>query len=71
MILDSVEIQKILPHRYPFLMVDGILEVLVCAVCGVGAYTGQERLQRQGCEDQPLEVKGRPAARHDPGLDGD
>ena len=27
MILDAVEIQKILPHRYPFLMVDGILEV--------------------------------------------
>ena len=27
MILDVVEIQKILPHRYPFLMVDGILEV--------------------------------------------
>jgi len=27
MILDSVEIQKLLPHRYPFLMVDAILEV--------------------------------------------
>jgi 3-hydroxyacyl-[acyl-carrier-protein] dehydratase len=27
MILDSVEIQKILPHRYPFLMVDAILEM--------------------------------------------
>jgi 3-hydroxyacyl-[acyl-carrier-protein] dehydratase len=27
MILDVVEIQKILPHRYPFLMVDGILEL--------------------------------------------
>lgn len=27
MILDSVEIQKILPHRYPFLMVDSILEM--------------------------------------------
>src|SRR5258707_2028485 len=27
MILDVVEIQKILPHRYPFLMVDGILEM--------------------------------------------
>jgi len=27
MILDSAEIQKILPHRYPFLMVDRILEV--------------------------------------------
>jgi 3-hydroxyacyl-[acyl-carrier-protein] dehydratase len=27
MILDSVEIQKLLPHRYPFLMVDKILEV--------------------------------------------
>jgi 3-hydroxyacyl-[acyl-carrier-protein] dehydratase len=27
MILDVLEIQKILPHRYPFLMVDGILEV--------------------------------------------
>jgi 3-hydroxyacyl-[acyl-carrier-protein] dehydratase len=27
MLLDVVEIQKILPHRYPFLMVDGILEV--------------------------------------------
>jgi len=27
MIMDVVEIQKYLPHRYPFLMVDGILEV--------------------------------------------
>jgi 3-hydroxyacyl-[acyl-carrier-protein] dehydratase len=27
MLLDIVEIQKILPHRYPFLMVDGILEM--------------------------------------------
>ncbi len=27
MILDSVGIQKILPHRYPFLMVDAILEM--------------------------------------------
>ena len=27
MILDVVGIQKILPHRYPFLMVDGILEM--------------------------------------------
>ena len=27
MILDTVEIQKLLPHRYPFLMVDAILEV--------------------------------------------
>lgn len=27
MILDSAGIQKILPHRYPFLMVDGILEL--------------------------------------------
>ncbi|PYU37775.1 MAG: 3-hydroxyacyl-[acyl-carrier-protein] dehydratase FabZ, partial [Acidobacteria bacterium] len=25
--LDVVEIQKLLPHRYPFLMVDAILEV--------------------------------------------
>lgn len=27
MILDSVGIQKILPHRYPFLMVDAIVEM--------------------------------------------
>jgi 3-hydroxyacyl-[acyl-carrier-protein] dehydratase len=27
MILDIVEIQKLLPHRYPFLMVDTIVEV--------------------------------------------
>src|ERR1700739_2275382 len=27
MILDIVQIQKILPHRYPFLMVDSILEM--------------------------------------------
>ncbi len=27
MILDVVEIQKILPHRFPFLMVDQILEI--------------------------------------------
>jgi 3-hydroxyacyl-[acyl-carrier-protein] dehydratase len=27
MILDSTGIQKILPHRYPFLMVDGVLEI--------------------------------------------
>ncbi len=27
MIMDVVEIQKYLPHRYPFLMVDGILEM--------------------------------------------
>jgi 3-hydroxyacyl-[acyl-carrier-protein] dehydratase len=28
MILDSIEIQKILPHRFPFLMVDAILEMV-------------------------------------------
>jgi 3-hydroxyacyl-[acyl-carrier-protein] dehydratase len=27
MLMDVVEIQKLLPHRYPFLMVDGILEL--------------------------------------------
>src|SRR5215472_927334 len=27
MILDSVAIQKILPHRYPFLLVDTVLEI--------------------------------------------
>ncbi|GAC1665694.1 MAG: 3-hydroxyacyl-ACP dehydratase FabZ [Candidatus Acidiferrum sp.] len=27
MLLDVTEIQKILPHRFPFLMVDGILEM--------------------------------------------
>src|SRR5271167_4518371 len=27
MLMDVVAIQKLLPHRYPFLMVDGILEV--------------------------------------------
>jgi 3-hydroxyacyl-[acyl-carrier-protein] dehydratase len=27
MILDSLAIQKILPHRYPFLMVDAVLEI--------------------------------------------
>ena len=27
MILDVNEIQKILPHRYPFLFVDGIVEM--------------------------------------------
>jgi 3-hydroxyacyl-[acyl-carrier-protein] dehydratase len=27
MILDSVGIQKILPHRYPFLLVDAVLEI--------------------------------------------
>jgi 3-hydroxymyristoyl/3-hydroxydecanoyl-(acyl carrier protein) dehydratase len=27
MILDTVAIQKILPHRYPFLLVDAILEM--------------------------------------------
>src|SRR5260221_399971 len=27
MLMDVVEIQKYLPHRYPFLMIDGILEV--------------------------------------------
>lgn len=27
MILDSVAIQKILPHRYPFLMVDAVVEM--------------------------------------------
>ena len=27
MIMDVVEIQKYLPHRYPFLMVDGVLEI--------------------------------------------
>lgn len=26
MLMDVVEIQKVLPHRYPFLMIDGILE---------------------------------------------
>ena len=27
MVLDVVEIQKLLPHRYPFLMVDAIFEM--------------------------------------------
>ena len=27
MIMDVLEIQKYLPHRYPFLMVDGVLEM--------------------------------------------
>ena len=27
MILDSIGIQKLLPHRYPFLMIDGIMSV--------------------------------------------
>jgi 3-hydroxyacyl-[acyl-carrier-protein] dehydratase len=27
MLMDAVEIQKVLPHRYPFLMIDGILEI--------------------------------------------
>jgi 3-hydroxyacyl-[acyl-carrier-protein] dehydratase len=27
MLLDTTEIQKILPHRYPFLMIDGIEEI--------------------------------------------
>ena len=27
MILDTNEIQNILPHRYPFLMVDAIIEM--------------------------------------------
>jgi len=27
MVLDIVEIQKLLPHRYPFLMVDAVVEV--------------------------------------------
>src|SRR5215472_17586665 len=27
MILDSVGVQKILPHRYPFLLVDQVLEI--------------------------------------------
>jgi 3-hydroxymyristoyl/3-hydroxydecanoyl-(acyl carrier protein) dehydratase len=27
MIFDVNEIQKLLPHRYPFLMIDGILEM--------------------------------------------
>jgi len=26
MILDVLEIQKYLPHRYPFLMIDGVLK---------------------------------------------
>jgi len=27
MLMDVMEIQKYLPHRYPFLIVDGILEI--------------------------------------------
>jgi 3-hydroxyacyl-[acyl-carrier-protein] dehydratase len=27
MLMDTIEIQKLLPHRYPFLMVDAIVEV--------------------------------------------
>jgi len=30
MILDSIGIQKILPHRYPFLLVDAIDEIGRC-----------------------------------------
>jgi beta-hydroxyacyl-ACP dehydratase FabZ len=35
MAMDIEEIQKILPHRYPFLMLDGILEVTSDSVVGV------------------------------------
>ena len=27
MLMDVVEIQKVLPHRYPFLMIDGVVEM--------------------------------------------
>jgi 3-hydroxyacyl-[acyl-carrier-protein] dehydratase len=44
MILDSVGIQKILPHRYPFLLVDAVLEIdpgkRIVAVKNVSANEG-------------------------------
>jgi 3-hydroxyacyl-[acyl-carrier-protein] dehydratase len=43
MVLDSTEIQKILPHRYPFLMVDAILELeRVKRIVGVKNVTSTE-----------------------------
>jgi 3-hydroxyacyl-[acyl-carrier-protein] dehydratase len=43
MILDVNEIQKLLPHRYPFLMIDGILEIeRLKSIVGVKNVTANE-----------------------------
>lgn len=43
-IMDSVEIQKLLPHRYPFLMVDKIIEIGEKHVVGVKNITMNEQM---------------------------
>ena len=40
--LDAVEIQKILPHRYPFLLVDRILEIAPPRIVGIKNVTINE-----------------------------
>jgi 3-hydroxymyristoyl/3-hydroxydecanoyl-(acyl carrier protein) dehydratases len=47
MLLDTTEIQKILPHRYPFLMVDAIEEMeRVKRIVGIKNVTINERIFR-------------------------
>jgi len=41
-VLDINDIHRILPHRYPFLMVDRIIEVTECSALGVKAVTINE-----------------------------
>jgi beta-hydroxyacyl-ACP dehydratase FabZ len=41
-VLDIVEIRKILPHRYPFLLVDRIVELEEARIVGIKNVTGNE-----------------------------
>ncbi len=42
MVMDIIEIKKILPHRYPFLLVDRILECGQDEIVGIKNVTGNE-----------------------------
>src|SRR5256885_5241529 len=55
MILDVVEIQKILPHRYPFLMVDGMLEMeRLKHIVGIKNVTINESHCQGHCPGKPI-----------------
>src|SRR6266853_1651142 len=55
MILDTTEIQKILPHRYPFLMVDAIEEMeSVKRIVGIKNVTINESYFQGHFPGQPI-----------------
>ena len=53
-VLDINAIQKILPHRYPFLLVDRILEVSDKKVVGIKNVTMNEQFFQGHFPGQPI-----------------